>query len=418
MLAAAFLFYLRNFFQKIPKNGMKAAFPYSVLESLMKKRLLSHSGAVLFFLPVLCWLLSPACSGNKKDAQKKKPDRVVLVTAAPAVEKAVPVQIRAIGNGEALKTVAVKSRVGGELKEVHFREGQDVQQGDLLFTIDPDTYEAALRQAQAALARNLALLKKAQEDVRRYSDLVQKEYISQEQFEQAVTNVDALKAQIKADQAAVESARLLVGYCTIRAPIAGRTGELLADKGNMIKAQDDNKSLVVIHQIQPIYVSFAVPEQNLPDIKKRYLAGKVRLKAFISKDGQSSEDGVLTFIDNAVDKTTGTIRLKGTFENREKRLWPGQFVHIVLDLTVQTKAVVVPSRAVQTGIEGQYVYVVQPAMTAEARPVVIGRSFDGQTVIEKGLRPGENVVTDGHFQLASGVKVQIKGSPETQGPVR
>jgi len=268
------------------------------------------------------------------------------------------------------------------------------------------------------LARNMALLKKAQEDVKRYSDLVQKEYISQEQYDQAVTNVDALKAQIKADQAAVDNALLQVSYCYIRAPISGRTGDRLADKGNMIKSQDDNKSLVVINQIQPIHVSFAVPEQNLPDIKKYAAAGKLKLKALISKDGQFSEDGALTFIDNTVDKTTGTIRMKGTFGNKEKKLWPGQFVNIVLDLTVQSNAIVVPSQAVQTGIEGQYIYIIRPNMTAEARPVVIGISFDGQTVIEKGLQAGENVVTDGQFQLASGAKVQIKGSPESKGAAR
>jgi multidrug efflux system membrane fusion protein len=334
------------------------------------------------------------------------------------MEKAVPVQIMAIGNAEALETVSIKSRVGGELKQVHFREGQDVNQGDLLFTIDPDTYDAALKQAQANLARNMALLKKAEEDVKRYSDLVRKEYISQEQYDQSVTNVDALKAQIRSDQAAIDNAQLQVGYCTIRAPISGRTGDLLADRGNMIKAQDDNKSLVVINQIQPIHVSFAVPEQNLGEIKKYAAAGKLKLKALISKDGQFSEDGTLTFIDNTVDKATGTIRMKGTFDNKERKLWPGQFVNLVLDLTVQSKAVVVPSQAVQTGIEGQYVYIIRPNLTAEARPVVLGRSFDGQTVIEKGLQAGENVVTDGQFQLVSGAKVQIKGSPESKGAAR
>ena len=382
------------------------------------KKIVRLKVSSFFLAGLIALFLVSSCSDKKQDPENMKKDRTVPVTVAQVMEKAVPVQIRAIGNGEALKTVSIKSRVGGELKEVHFREGQDVKQGDLLFTIDPDTYEAALKQVQANLARNMALLKKAQEDVKRYSDLVQKEYISQEQYDQAVTNVDALKAQIKADQAAVENARLLVSYCTIRAPIAGRTGELLADKGNMIKAQDDNKSLVVINQIQPLYVSFAVPEQNLPDIKKHAAAGKLKLKALISKDGQFSEEGTLTFIDNTVDKATGTIRMKGTFDNKEKKLWPGQFVNLVLDLTVQSNAVVVPSQAVQTGIEGQYVYILRPNLTAEARPVVLGRSFDGQTVIEKGLQAGENVVTDGQFHLVSGVKVQIKGSPESKGAAR
>jgi membrane fusion protein, multidrug efflux system len=384
----------------------------------MKQLSFSLGRPVLIGISLMFFLLLPACSGNKPDPQKMKRERIVLVTIAPVLEKAVPVQIRAIGNVEAFSTVSIKSRVGGELKQVHFTEGQDVKQGDLLFTIDPDTYEAALKQVQANLARNMALLKKAQEDVKRYSDLVQKEYISQEQYDQAVTNVDALKAQIKADQAAVDNARLQVTYCYIRAPISGRTGDLLAYKGNIIKAQDDNKSLVVINQIQPIYAAFTVPEQNLPDIKKYAAGGKLKLKALISKDGQFSEDGTLTFIDNTVDKATGTIRMKGTFDNKEKKLWPGQFVNIILGLTVQSNTVVVPSQAIQTGIEGQYVFIILPDMTAEARPVVVGRSLDGETVIEKGLKTGEKVVTDGQFQLVSGAKVQIKGSPESKGAAR
>jgi multidrug efflux system membrane fusion protein len=375
--------------------------------------------AFSFFLAGLITLfLVSSCSDKNQDPQKMKRDRTVPVVVAQVTERAVPVQVKAIGNVEAYSTVAIKSRVGGELKQVHFRKGQDVKQGELLFTIDPDTYEAALKQAQANMARNMALLKKAEEDVKRYSDLVQKEYISQEQYDQARTTVDALKAQIKADQAAIDNARLQVDYCHIRAPISGRTGDLLADRGNMIKAQDDNKALVVINQIQPINVSFAVPEQNLPDIKKHAAAGKLKLKALISKDGQFSEDGTLAFIDNTIDKATGTIRMKGAFDNKERKLWPGQFVNLVLDLTVQSTAVVVPSQAVQTGIEGQYVYIIRPDLTAEARPVVLGRSFDGQTVIEKGLQAGENVVTDGQFQLVSGAKVQIKGGPESKGAAR
>lgn len=387
------------------------------MRTIMKK-IVRLQASSFFLAGLIALFLVCSCSDKKQDSQNIKKDRAVPVIVAQVMEKAVPVQIMAIGNAEALETVSIKSRVGGELKRVHFREGQDVNQGDLLFTIDPDTYDAALKQAQANLARNMALLKKAEEDVKRYSDLVRKEYISQEQYDQSVTNVDALKAQIRADQAAIDNAQLQVGYCTIRAPISGRTGDLLADRGNMIKAQDDNKSLVVINQIQPIHVSFAVPEQNLGEIKKYAAAGKLKLKALISKDGQFSEDGTLTFIDNTVDKATGTIRMKGTFDNKERKLWPGQFVNLVLDLTVQSKAVVVPSQAVQTGIEGQYVYIIRPNLTAEARPVVLGRSFDGQTVIEKGLQAGENVVTDGQFQLVSGVKVQIKGSPESKGAAR
>ncbi len=359
-----------------------------------------------------------SCSNKKNDSTRMKKEKVVLVTVSQVEAKTIPVLLTAIGNVEAYSTVDIKSRITGELKEVHFREGQDVAKGALLFTLDPDPFEADLKRTQANLAKDEALAKKAEEDLRRYSDLVKKDYISREQYDQSVTNLEALKAQIKADQAAVETARLLVGYCTIRAPITGRTGTLLAYKGNMIKANDDNKSMVVINQIQPIYLSFSLPEQNLAEIKKYSAAGKLKVKAFIAKDEQHPEEGVITFIDNTVDRTTGTIRLKGTFPNLDKRLWPGQFVNVVLGLTTQTNAIVVPSQAVQTGLEGQYVFIVKPDLTAETRPIVIGRSLDGQIVVEKGLQAGEKVVTDGQFQLVSGSKVQIKNGPEGKGPNR
>lgn len=359
-----------------------------------------------------------ACSDRKKDSSNMKKERPVPVTVSMAEGKAVPVQLTAIGNVEAYATVAIKARITGELKEVHFREGQDVAQGTLLFTIDPDPFEADLKKAQANLAKNVALAKKAEEDLRRYSDLVKKDYISREQYEQSVTNLEALKAQIKADQAAVETARLQVTYCSIRAPITGRTGTLLADKGNMIKANDDNKNMVVINQIQPIYVAFSLPEQTLPEIKKYSAAGKLKVKALISKDEEHPEEGLITFIDNTVDRTTGTIRLKGTFPNKDRRLWPGQFVNVVLGLTIQANAIVVPSQAVQTGIDGQYIFVIKPNLTAETRPVAIGRSLDGMIVVEKGLQAGEKVVTDGQFLLVSGSKVQIKNGPAGKGTDR
>lgn len=364
-------------------------------------------------------LLGPiACSDRGKDPSNMKKERPVPVTVSMAEGKAVPVQLTAIGNVEAYATVAIKARISGELKEVHFKEGQDVAQGTLLFTIDPDPFEADLKRAQANLAKNVALAKKAEEDLRRYSDLVKKDYISREQYEQSVTNLEALKAQIKADQAAVETVRLLVTYCSIRAPITGRTGTLLADKGNMIKANDDNKNMVIINQIQPIYVAFSLPEQTLPEIKKYSAAGKLKIKALISKDEEHPEEGLITFIDNTVDRTTGTIRLKGTFPNKDRKLWPGQFVNVVLGLTIQANAIVVPSQAVQTGIDGQYVFVVKPNLIVETRPVVIGRSLDGMIVVEKGLQAGEKVVTDGQFLLVPGSKVQIKNGPAGKGTDR
>jgi multidrug efflux system membrane fusion protein len=332
-------------------------------------------------------------------------------------EKTVPVQLTAIGNVEAYATVAIKSRVTGELKRTHFREGQDVGQGALLFSIDSEPFEADLKKAQANLARNIALAKKAEEDLRRNADLVKKDYISQEQYDQSSTNLEALKAQIKADQAAVETARLQVSYCSIQAPISGRTGMLLVDKGNIIRANDD-KAMVVINQIQPVYVTFSLPEQALSEIKKYSAGGKLKIKALLSEKEEIPEEGILTFIDNSVDKTTGTIRLRGTFSNKSNKLWPGQFINVILGLTSQPNTLIIPSQAIQTGMDGQYVFVIKPDLKAENRPVKSGRNLDGQTVIEKGLKGGEMVVIDGQFQLVSGAKVQIKKGLEGKEAAR
>jgi membrane fusion protein, multidrug efflux system len=373
---------------------------------------------VLLTLGVLSLLGLPACSDKQTDTSKARKERTVPVTVTAAEEKTIPVQLTAIGNVEPYSTVAIKSRVTGELKKVHFQEGRDVAQGALLFTIDSDPFEADLKKAQANLARNIALAKKAEEDLRRYADLVKKDYISQEQYDQASTNLEALKAQIKADQAAVETAHLQVSYCTIRAPISGRTGALLVNQGNQIKANDDTKNLVVINQIQPVYITFSLPEQALSEIKKYSAEGKLKIKAFLSKGEGYPEDGFLSFIDNSVDKTTGTIRLRGTFPNKDKRLWPGGFVNIVLELTSQPNTLVVPSQAVQTGMDGQYVFVIKQDLKAENRPVTVGQSLDGHSVIEKGLKAGEMVVIDGQFQLVPGTRVQIKKGLEPKGAVR
>lgn len=366
---------------------------------------------------ILFPLVLSACSDRKTDASKVRSERAVPVTVTTVEEKTVPVQLTAIGNVEANSSVSIKARVAGELKQVHFREGQDVARGALLFTLDSDPFDADLKKAQANLAKNIALAKKAEEDLRRYADLVKKEYISQEQYDQVSTNLEALKAQIKADQATAETAGLQVQYCSIRAPVSGRTGALLVDAGNMIRANDD-KAMVVINQIQPVNITFSIPEQNLAEIKKYSSGGKLKIKAFFPGKEETPEEGELTFIDNTVDKTTGTIRLRGTFSNKGKRLWPGQFVNVVLGLTSQPNALVIPSQAIQTGMDGQYVFVVKPDMKAENRPVRGGRSLASYTVVEKGLKAGEMVVTDGQFQLVSGTKVQIKKELERKEAAR
>lgn len=329
----------------------------------------------------------------------------VPVTVASVTRKTVPVQITAIGNVEAYSTVSIKARVSGELMRVYFSEGQFVGKGDLLFSIDPQPYKTALESAQANLAKNTALSRKADNDVVRYSGLFQEQLVSRDDYEKALATAQALNASMEADRAAVESARLQLDYCSIFAPVPGRTGSLLSDQGNIIKANET--PLVVINQVQPVYAAFSVPEKNLPEIKKYMASGKPRVEARISNEDVPLAEGTLTFIDNEVNSATGTIRLKATFINKEKTLWPGQFVNVILTLTEQPDTVVVPSQAVQTGQQGQFVFVIKDD-SAELRPVKTGITYKDMTVIEQGLGPEEQVVTDGQMRLMPGAKVQIK----------
>ncbi|MFA5847319.1 MAG: efflux RND transporter periplasmic adaptor subunit [Thermodesulfovibrionales bacterium] len=371
----------------------------------MKKHSFFVTACCLLFT-VNCLLFLPACKG--KEQQMKKP--AAPVTVGTVVKKTVPVQIRAIGNVEAYSTVSIKARVGGELEKVYFLEGQDVNKGSLLFTIDPLTYKTALNAAQANLARDTALAKKAEEDVARYKELYKEQLVSGSQYEQIFANAEAMKATLKADAAAVENAGLQLSYCSIYAPVSGRTGSLLVNQGNLIKANDD-KPMVVINQIQPVYVTFSVPEQYLPEIKLRMKSGNLSVEAFVSRDDKNPFHGVLTFVDNTVDTATGTIKLKATFDNKDRALWPGQFVTVRITLLTIQDAVVVSSQAVQTGQQGQFVFVVKDE-AAELRPVTAGITYEDMTVIEKGLAPGEIVVTDGQMRLMPGAKVEIKKAQE------
>jgi multidrug efflux system membrane fusion protein len=386
----------------------------------------------------------------------------VPVTVGEAVEKDVPIQVIAVGNVQAYTTVAVKSQVAGQVLQVHFREGQEVEKGQLLFTIDPRPLEAALRQAQANVARDIAQLRQAEaalgqrraevqqaeanlardmaqlENARvqeqRYRTLVEKELVAREQYDQFRTNAAALEATIQADRAAVDNAkastqaaqatvdnaraviaadeamvdnaRLQLGYTTIRAPMNGRTGNILVQPGNVVKGNDDG-ALVTITQVHPIYVSFAVPEQYLGDIKRFAAAGPLRVEAYPDR-ARPPARGELTFVNNTVDPSTGTIQLKATFPNADNALWPGQFLDAVLTLTTRRNAIVVPSQAIQPGQQGSFVFVVKPDLTVESRPVEVGRRLERETVVEKGLAAGEQVVTEGQLRLAPGTKVDIK----------
>jgi multidrug efflux system membrane fusion protein len=351
-----------------------------------------------------------ACSGTKAAGPAGFGTPVVPVLAATVEQKDVPVQVQAIGSVEPYSTVAVKTQITGELTGVFFREGQDIKKGDLIFTLDKRPFEAVLKQAQSTLAKDQAQAELAHVQAKRYAALMKDGVIAKEQYDQMQSSADALDAAVEADKAAVENARVQLIYCSIYSPINGRVGSLLIHQGNMIKAND--VPLVNINQIQPIRVAFTVPEQYLAEIKKFAASGKLPVQVSIPNDPKPAV-GKLSFIDNTVDPTTGTIKLKGEFANIDRRLWPGQFVDAVLTLHTQSNAIVVPSQAVNTGQQGQYVFVIKPDMTVETRPVSVNRTTKGQSIIDKGLGPGERVVTDGQLRLVPGSKVQIK---EAVGP--
>src|SRR5690242_6977219 len=336
----------------------------------------------------------------------------VPVTVATSVEKNVPVQVRAVGNVEPYSTVSIKSQVTGVIMQAHFKEGQDVKKNQLLFTIDPRPLEAALKQAEANLARDMAQLNNSREQVKRYAELVEKQYVSREQYDQITTNADASEAVVASDKAAVENARVQLSYCYIYSPVNGRVGTLLVNEGNLVRV-NDGTPLLVINQLVPIYVTFSVPEQYLSDIKRHMAEGKLNVDAS-SPTGEQPERGTLAFIDNAVDRTTGTIKLKAEFNNSALRLWPGQFINVALTLSTQADAVVVPSDAVQVGPDGQQVFVVKENKTVDVRRVTVGQSRDGESIVTKGLSPGETVVREGQFLLGPGTRVEIKQTTATE----
>ena len=350
--------------------------------------------------------------GEKADAQSRSSGRArggeaVPVTVATAVQKNVPVQIRAVGNVEPYSTVSIKSQVTGIINQAHFKEGQDVKKGQLLFTIDPRPLEAALKQAEANLARDAAQLNNGREQVKRYRELVDKQYVSKEQYDQIKTNADAAEAVVDADKAAVDNAKVQLSYCYIYSPVNGRVGSLLVNEGNLVRV-NDGTPLLVINQLVPINVTFSVPEQYLADIKQRMAAGTLGVDAIFPSDQARPERGVLAFVDNTVDRTTGTIKLKAEFKNADLRLWPGQYTNVALTLSTQEGAVVVPSDAIQVGPEGQQVFVVKEDKRVEVRPVTLGQSQEGESIITKGLAPGEVVVREGQFLLGSNSRVEIK----------
>lgn len=335
------------------------------------------------------------------------------MTVAVVSQQSVPVRVQAVGAAEAYATVAVKARVDGQIVDVRFREGQEVRAGSVLFKIDPRPFEAALRQAEANQQRDLAQLAQAKRQEERYLELLAKNFISKEAYAQYKTGAETAGAAVLASKAALENARLQLEYTTIRAPIDGYAGRIQIQKGNLVKANDASP-LVVLNQIHPIYVGFAVPEQVLPLVQKHMAEGPLQVEA-APPDAVKAAVGKLVFIDNAIDSTTGTIRLKAAFENTENALWPGQFVTVWLRLYEDKNALTVSSRAVQTGPNGQYVFRVKGDMSVELRPVMVQRTEGDLAVIASGLSKGDQVVTQGQLRLTPGAKVVVKGGAQPQG---
>jgi membrane fusion protein, multidrug efflux system len=353
----------------------------------------------------LCLLLASGCSRKGAGGPSRVP-----VTVARAEQRAVPYEIVATGTVEPRQTVSVQPQVTGVLTQVAFREGDDVAAGQLLFQIDPRPFQAALEQARAMLARDQAQAQNAVLEAQRYAELVKQDYVTKQDYDQRRSAAEALQATVRADSAAVANAQLELDWAAIRAPIAGRTGRLLVRQGNLVRANTPDP-LVVINQIRPILARFAVPELHLADIQ-RYRQNRLPVLVSQSKTDTLFSEGALTFVDNSVDTATGTVLLKAEFPNRDNALWPGEFLNVRLQLYIEDKALVVPAQAVMTGQQGTYLFVLNQDGTARSQPVTVERTAGAYAVIAEGVRPGDEVVTDGQVRLVSGAPVEVKGVAE------
>jgi membrane fusion protein, multidrug efflux system len=340
-----------------------------------------------------------------------------LVVADVAVQSPTPILVTAIGTVQSIATVMIKSRVDGEIAKVHFEEGQEVKEGDILFTLDDRGVRAQLQQAEANLERDRAQLERFKLEVTRQTELAHRGVASPQKLEDVTTSVAVTEATVRASAATVENARVNLNYTTIRAPITGRTGSVALKRGNVVKAVDTAAAavpLVTITQLRPIYVALTVPERYLADLRTAMAEGPVPAVVTVPNQPKTPITGTLTFIDNQVDVATGTISLKAKFPNDDDRLWPGQFVNVTLTLGVQADAVVVPSAAIQAGPNGPYVFLVRPDSTAELRLVQVNRTLNDRTVIADGLVAGDRVVVDGQMRLGNGTRVSVQGAPKPQ----
>ena len=375
--------------------------------------------STLALLALAASLAAAGCSGGEAVSATTPPsgrgggggqNAPVPVTVATALQKSMPITIQGIGTVIAASTVTVRAQITGEMMSVNFKEGEDVEKDQVLVTLDKRPYEAALQQAQATLEKDIAQAANARSQSVRYEDLLQRGIATREQVDTMRSQATALEATVAADRANVENANVQLTYATIKAPMAGRTGLLQVHPGNLVRAQD-TQAIVTINKITPVYVSFSVPEAQLPALKRFIAAqGTLPATAIAPTESGTPSSGRMNFIDNAVDPTTGTIKVKGTFPNDDRRLWPGQFVNVTVMLTADPKAVVVPSVAVQTGQQGTFVFVVKPDQTVEFRPVTVARLAGDETVVQSGVAAGDTVVTDGHLRLVPGSRISVKSS--------
>jgi len=365
--------------------------------------------------------LSGLLQGRAAEQKTVRPPAAQTVSADTAVEVPVPILVSAIGSVQSIATVVVKSRIDGQIAGVHFEEGQEVKEGDLLFTLDNRSFEAQVAQAEANLDRDRAQLARAQLELKRQSELASRGVASAQKFEEVQTALKVFEAAIRADEAAFENARINLNYTIIRSPLTGKTGVINLKRGNLVKSNDTTTQavpLVTITQLRPIYVSFTVPERYLAEIRAAMASEEPR-PAVVSLPGQpqSPLTGTLTFIDNQIDAATGTVALKAKFANDDTRLWPGQFVNVTLTVGIQPSAVVVPSPAVQIGQNGPYVFVIRSDSTVELRLVRPSRTVADKTVIDDGVKAGEQVVVDGQLRLGNGMRVAVQ-APRDAAPPR
>lgn len=383
------------------------------------KRVVEQLRSFIVFFPLSAVLVLSGC-GNKEQiptpgsAGGRPPAPVVV---ASVERRDIPVQISAIGNVEAYQTVQIRSQVSGQIQKIFFREGEDVHKDQLLFQLDKRPFQADLEKAIGQMKHDQAQAENSRIQAERYSGLEKEGVASHEQADQIRAQARADASAVEADKAAVDAARVQLQYTDIAAPIDARAGALMINLGNLVKA-NDTPYLVQLNQVSPIYATFSVPEAHLDQVRQHFSSGQLKVLAYPKGQSANPALGRLTFIDNGVDITTGTVKLKGTFQNKDRRLWPGEFVDVALELSTQKNAIVVPTKAIQTGQQGEYVYVVRTDSTAESRPVRTAGAYQDLTLVSDGLKAGESIIVDGQLRVAPNAKVTVQRTlPGTQAAV-